>query len=325
VHTLAGHSSYVNGVVVMPDGKRAVSGSSDGTLKVWELETGQELRTLTDQSGGVDGVAVAPDGKHAASASGDTLKVWDLETGEPVATFTCDAKASCYVFAGTKTIVAGDGSGRVYFLALESCEFDRVEPEPALGMGLGELSAELRGGVIPALAAWFAFALVGLVVLSGSWWVRAALAGVYAAVLAYPVLCAGLWRFAAPGLNRGREQRLVALAIFLSVPVLWGLHFLFCPVDAAWSAVWPAAGHHLVLNLSRIPFLATTIGALASLGLRRVRLSKAEKWRLGALVGLSLLLPSLITALALDARLAWLCIRTLVRSIKKELVRARLK
>jgi len=35
LRTLEGHSSFVSGVVVTPDGKRAVSASYDHTLKVW--------------------------------------------------------------------------------------------------------------------------------------------------------------------------------------------------------------------------------------------------------------------------------------------------
>jgi len=80
---LVGHSGGgVNGVAVTPDGKRAVSASSDKTLKVWDVDTGRALRTLEGHSGVVHGVALTPDGMRAVSASYDnTLKVWDLETG----------------------------------------------------------------------------------------------------------------------------------------------------------------------------------------------------------------------------------------------------
>ena len=46
LRTLEDHSDYVSGVAVMPDGKRAVSASSDNTLKVWDLETGMLIATF---------------------------------------------------------------------------------------------------------------------------------------------------------------------------------------------------------------------------------------------------------------------------------------
>ena len=61
----------------------------DDILKLWDLETGTELATLTGHSNSVNAVAIAPDGKRAVSASGDyTLKLWDLERGTELATLT---------------------------------------------------------------------------------------------------------------------------------------------------------------------------------------------------------------------------------------------
>jgi WD40 repeat protein len=110
---------------VTPDGQRAVSASQDQTLKVWELGSGRELRTLTGHTNWVHAVAVTPDGQRAVSASDDnTLKVWDLETGAVLATFTCDSAAHGCAFADDgKLIVAGDAAGHVHFLRLE-------EPKP---------------------------------------------------------------------------------------------------------------------------------------------------------------------------------------------------
>jgi WD40 repeat protein len=82
LRTLEGHSAYLNGAAVTPDGRRAVSASLDKTLKVWDLETGGELYTLEGHSDGVNAVVVSADGQRAVSASSDgTLKVWDLQTG----------------------------------------------------------------------------------------------------------------------------------------------------------------------------------------------------------------------------------------------------
>jgi WD40 repeat protein len=76
-------------VEVTPDGRRAVSASADRTLRLWDLETGQTLRTLEGHTSRVTVVAVMPDGRRAVSRSDDrTLRVWDLESGEEIAAFT---------------------------------------------------------------------------------------------------------------------------------------------------------------------------------------------------------------------------------------------
>jgi WD40 repeat protein len=71
----------VHAVAVTGDGKRAVSGSGDHTLKLWDLGTGGVLRKLEGHSDGVDDVALTKDGKRVVFASGGTPKVWDLESG----------------------------------------------------------------------------------------------------------------------------------------------------------------------------------------------------------------------------------------------------
>ncbi|MFC1717359.1 NB-ARC domain-containing protein, partial [Candidatus Poribacteria bacterium] len=87
LRTLSGHEGGINSVAVTPDGKFAISGSSDNTLKVWDLDTGAEVRTLQGHTDWVMSVTVTPDGKFAISGSSDkTLKVWDLDTGAEVRT-----------------------------------------------------------------------------------------------------------------------------------------------------------------------------------------------------------------------------------------------
>lgn len=84
--TLTGHSDMVAAIAYSPDGKRMVSGSYDGTLIVWDANTGKKLiGPLKGHFNFVRNVAFSPDGEHIVSGSSDhSLIVWDAYTGEKV-------------------------------------------------------------------------------------------------------------------------------------------------------------------------------------------------------------------------------------------------
>ncbi|MBL8295023.1 MAG: winged helix-turn-helix domain-containing protein [Bryobacterales bacterium] len=77
---LEGHSDAIRAVAITPDGKRAISGSRDNTLRVWDLEGRQAPRVLEGHTNAIRAVAITADGTRAISGSEDrTLRVWDLE------------------------------------------------------------------------------------------------------------------------------------------------------------------------------------------------------------------------------------------------------
>jgi WD40 repeat protein len=79
--SLRGHTNDVSSIAITADGKTLVSGSSDKTIKLWDLATGKERATLKQHRGLLDVVALSPDGKTGASGGRDrTTKLWDLET-----------------------------------------------------------------------------------------------------------------------------------------------------------------------------------------------------------------------------------------------------
>jgi WD40 repeat protein len=87
IATLNGHTDNVECCAVFAEGRRALSGSSDNTLKVWDLDTNAVIATLNGHSGDVQCCSVFAGGTRALSGSRDnTLKVWNLETNAVIAT-----------------------------------------------------------------------------------------------------------------------------------------------------------------------------------------------------------------------------------------------
>jgi WD40 repeat protein len=103
IRTLTGHSGSIWSVAVTPDGEQVISGSQDGTLKIWNLNTGILEHTIPAHNDSVN--AVCTDGLHIISGSRDkTIKVWNLKTRKLVHTLTEHSKLV------NATVLTPDGS-----------------------------------------------------------------------------------------------------------------------------------------------------------------------------------------------------------------------
>ncbi|MDX6577211.1 MAG: hypothetical protein QOE96_3164, partial [Blastocatellia bacterium] len=102
LRTLYGHTSNVNALAVSPDGKLLASGSGDindkrdlgtftqggvvggaedNTVRIWSVQTGQQLQVFRGHELPVGAIAFSNDGRSLTSVGGDAVKVWDLSAG----------------------------------------------------------------------------------------------------------------------------------------------------------------------------------------------------------------------------------------------------
>ena len=129
-HTLQGHSSVVTTVAIHPIYTIAASGSEDGTIKLWDYESGDYMRTLRGHTNAITSVDYSPkNGYYLVSSSCDlSIKLWDVQEE-----YSCvrtlrghDHTISCVRFvppnvgaaylekggATTTTAAAGGGDGK---------------------------------------------------------------------------------------------------------------------------------------------------------------------------------------------------------------------
>lgn len=81
VRTLRGHTDYISLIAWSPNGRILASSSADGTIRLWDAETGESLRTIKGHKRGVWCVAFDPTGEVLASGDDDCVKLWETNSG----------------------------------------------------------------------------------------------------------------------------------------------------------------------------------------------------------------------------------------------------
>jgi guanine nucleotide-binding protein subunit beta-2-like 1 protein len=84
MHTLRGHTGYINAVTVSPDGSLCASAGKDGCAKLWDLNRGESLYELTCGEV-INQLSFSPNRYWLCAATESMIRIWDLEAKKIVA------------------------------------------------------------------------------------------------------------------------------------------------------------------------------------------------------------------------------------------------
>lgn len=111
---IVAHEAWVTAVDISPDGTRLVSTSTDATVKIRDMASGELLHSMSGHGGDVEAVAFSPDGQTVLSAATDFLAIlWDANTGEEIRRFighSLPVRSVSFHPDGTQAVTAASDS-----------------------------------------------------------------------------------------------------------------------------------------------------------------------------------------------------------------------
>ncbi len=126
-HVLKGHVSDVRDFAFVDNGAALLSCSEDKTIKLWDLDDGELIKTFYGHTDGVEHISVSPDGRHFATSSFDnTLRLWEMPFNRWLKSFddhSSDVFYASYSPDGKRIVSASkDGEIRIFDAETGKCQ-----------------------------------------------------------------------------------------------------------------------------------------------------------------------------------------------------------
>jgi len=124
LRTLAGHGKDILDLSITADGRCAISGSADHTVRIWDLETGRSLRVLEGHTAAVNQVSATPDGSRVLSSDrSGALRLWAGDTGRCLNAYPLGGGHWMTRITPDGRLAVVSGSAHARLLDLESGQF----------------------------------------------------------------------------------------------------------------------------------------------------------------------------------------------------------
>ncbi|MBC7815451.1 MAG: WD40 repeat domain-containing protein [Planctomycetaceae bacterium] len=141
------HRGVIYHVSISPDGKTLATGGLDGTIRLWDVDTGKFIKCLLGHNSYVYRLAWSPDGNTLASAGAHdgSVGLWDVKTGVLRRAIRSPHGVVTYVAwapSGTQLAFATGGSGHMLVYDVVRGEYLNNDKEKEVALGVGIVALE---------------------------------------------------------------------------------------------------------------------------------------------------------------------------------------
>jgi WD40 repeat protein len=122
VRTFVGHTDVISQCAFTSNSEYALSCSSDGTVRLWDVNRGTQIRQYDGHIGIVNDVIVSADDQYVFSAGADKMiMIWELSSGRLVRKFEAhkDGVFSICLSLSNRYLISGGADNTIFVWELD--------------------------------------------------------------------------------------------------------------------------------------------------------------------------------------------------------------